>query len=98
MNDAFKSLTVSNIEILELDGPLMTVRIVAEGYAQLDIPDRVDKLTGLLRDKSSVISLNYAITFEPLTPAEFSEWYSDDNSENSKDGTNKGVAAKQPEL
>lgn len=98
MYEAFKSLTVSNIEILELDGPLMKVRVVAEDYAKLDIPERVDRLTELLRKESSVVSLNYAITFEPLTPTEFSEWYSSGSSNENDNNKSKGVAAKPFDL
>lgn len=98
MHEAFKSLTVSNIEILELDGPLISVRVVAEGYASLNIPERVDVLTDLLRETSLVISLNYAISFEPLTPSEFSEWYEDGNSKKSSSKDSSGVAAKSIDL
>ncbi len=98
MHEAFKSLTVSNIEILELDGPLISIRIVAEGYASLNIPERVDVLTDLLRAASPVISLNYAISFEPLTPSEFSEWYGNGKSNKSSSGDSNGVAAKPLDL
>lgn len=98
MHEAFKSLTLSNIEILELDGPLLSVRVVAEGYASLNIPERVDVLTDLLRQTSSVVSLNYAISFEPLTPSEFSEWYENSKSNNSSGSNSDGVAAKPLDL
>jgi hypothetical protein len=98
MHDAFKSLTVSNIEILELDGPLLTVRVVAEAYAQLNIPQRVDVLIKQLRDTSKLISLNYAISFEPLTPVEFSEWYGNGKSDANSGPGNTGVAAKPADL
>ena len=98
MHEAFKRLTVSNIEILELDGPLMGLRVIAEDYASLNIPERVDVLTELLRNTSPVVSLNYAISFEPLTPAEFSEWYGDGNSGKSSGSSSDGVAAKPLEL
>ena len=75
MLQAFKSLTVSQIEILELSKPLMKVRVIAEAYASKSIPERVEILTILLRTNSEELSLNYAISFEPLTPTEFSEWY-----------------------
>lgn len=98
MNEAFKSLTVSNIEILELDGPLVSIRVIAEGYASLNIPERVEVLTNLLRTESPTVSLNYAISFEPLTPSEFSEWYEDGKLNNSSGNDSNGVAAKPIEL
>lgn len=75
MSEAFKSLTVSQIEIVELSKPLIKVRVVAEAYASKSIPERVEILTILLRNFSNELSLNYAISFEPLTSAEYSEWY-----------------------
>lgn len=98
MHEAFKSLTLSNVEILELDGSLMSIRVVAEGYANLNIPERVDVLTDLLRKASSVVSLNYAISFEPLTPTEFSEWYGNGKSNNPSGSSSDGVAAKPLEF
>lgn len=73
MYEAFKTLTLSNIEISEVNGPSFTVRVVAQDFVTMDIPDRVDILTDILRNKSTKISLNYIITFEPLTPMEYSE-------------------------
>lgn len=99
MHDAFKSLTVSNIEILELDGKLMTVRIVAESYALLNIPERVELITDLLRKTSAVVSLNYAVSFEPLMPTDFSERYDKGNAGNwSGSSDSGGIAAKDVEI
>ena len=83
MSESFKSLTVSQIEIVLLSKPVLKVRVVAEAYANKSIPERVEILTVLLRKKSEELSLNYAISFEPLTPVEFTEFYGDGDSKQS---------------
>lgn len=99
MHDAFKSLTVSHLELLEFEAPLMTVRLVAEGYSHLNIPERVTLLTEKLRQTSSIVSLNYAIAFEPLTPSEYSDWFEEsDSSDHSNGSSGDGLAAKSVEL
>ncbi len=76
----------------------MAIRVIAEGYANLNIPERVEKLTELLRQTSKFISLNYAISFEPLTPSEFSEWYGEGKSNKIPGSGTNGVAAKPLDL
>lgn len=96
MIQAFKSLAVSKIEILELSEPLMKVRVIAETYASKSIPERVEILTVLLRTFSEELSLNYAISFEPLTPSEFSEWYGSGKGKIAG-STSDGIAALEVE-
>lgn len=99
MHEVFKSLTVSQIDILELNGPMLSVRVVAEGYSEQDIPERVDILLDCLMSKAPAVAKNYAISFEPLTPAEFAEWYDEGSgSGNSFDGSQGGMAAKSVDI
>ncbi len=97
MVQSFKSLTVSQIEILVLSKPLLKVRVVAEAYASKSIPERVEILTKLLRNTSSELSLNYAIAFEPLTPTEYFEWYGSEGGKNSNQNGSSGMAAIEAE-
>ena len=96
MMQSFKSLTVSQIEIVELSRLLLKVRIIAEAYASKSITERVEILTKLLRENSAVLSLNYAISFDPLTPTEYSEWYGSGDGKNTN-GTSSGMAAREIE-
>ena len=98
MYDAYKSLTVSHIEILLSNGPILKVRVIAEAYAKLTIPQRTSQLTLLLRNYSESVSLNYAISFEPLTPSEHSEWSNNSANTNESGGESSGVAAKNIDL
>jgi len=94
MNHVFNSLTVSQIEILDLTAPMLKVRIVAEGYASKTIPQRVELLTTLLRSGSAELSQSYAISFEPLTPSEYTEWYVKRKGASSS-GNSSGLAASE---
>ncbi len=94
MMESFKSLTVSQIEIVEFFKPLLKVRVVAEAYASKSIPERVELLTLLLRNSSKELSLNYAISFEPLTPTEYSEWFGAESECNNSENKS-GMAARE---
>jgi hypothetical protein len=73
LNEAFKTLDISNIEMIEMRGPIIKVRVIATGYEDLSFPERSGILTPLIRNTSMDLSLNYLISIEPLTPAEYAE-------------------------
>ncbi len=96
MSDAFKSLTVSNIEIVLLSKPYLKVRVIAEKYANQSIPERIITLNNLIYQKNSKIFDRYIISFDPLTPAEFSEFFeNDDNSNKSTSDTSFSKVSKE---
>lgn len=71
LENHFKELNPSLIDIIENDFPILTVKVVSEKWINETIPERVDVLTDLLHQKDDgKIALNYAISFIPLTTKE----------------------------
>lgn len=73
LEESFKTLNVLDIQILDRTNNTLKILVISDDFFHLSIPERVESLTKLLRVKSLNLSLNYAISFQPLTPNEFLE-------------------------
>lgn len=99
MEEAFKSLTLHKVEIVELSKPILKVRVVAEGYASSTIPERIVILANLLRSHIKSESFKkYAISYDPLTQQEYNEWYESDEIKPTDKNEGEKNAAKDAEL
>lgn len=97
MEQSFNSLTVTHTEIVTLKTPILKVRVVAEGYASMTVPERVVLLNSLIRQYAPTLLEEFIISFEPLTPSEFTEWY-DPHSDTKQSGSGKSEFAASGEL
>jgi len=84
---ASKSLTPVSVTILSFEDRLAEVRVVAEAFATMDIPDRFKAINDCLKAHDPSILRTFNITFELLSPVEEMKWNSDSSD---KGGTENG--------
>lgn len=94
--EATKSLTVHDVEVVEIAGRSVHFRIIAEAYAALGTARRVLTVLNLIKQKNAGFADSHLLSVDPLTPEEFHQFY-DASGSPVGGSTGSGQAAKPAE-
>lgn len=95
--DATKSLTVHDVEVVDLNGISLHFRIVAEAYASQGKAQRVLTVLNLIEKTDLSFSEKFLFSVDPFTPEEFRQFYGK-SSDTSGVSSSDGHAAKPAEV
>lgn len=95
--ESTKSLTVHDVEVVEVSKTSLHFRIIAEAYASQGKAQRVLTVLNLIEKNDPSFSDKFLFSVDPFTPEEFGQFYQRPGNDSTGPATPTGEAAKPAE-